>query len=90
MISQTMPGATKMLVLLGLQHVERFLVGEARVVDDLDAVAHALLDRLAGAGMGTATRLPRSLASRDGHRDFLVAHPRELRAGDRRCTRPTG
>ena len=72
------PGATKILILLRLHHVERFLVGEARVVDHLDAVAHALLDRLARARVrGQALAAHLHLAR--GHRHFLVAHPAGMR-----------
>ena len=45
-------GRDEMLVLGGLEHVERLFVGEGGVVDVLDAVADALLDRSRGAGVG--------------------------------------
>ena len=61
-----------MLVLVGLEHVERLLVGEAGVVDDLDAVADALLDRFRRARM-RADALAARLASLTAIDDFLVA-----------------
>ena len=69
-----MPGATKMLVLLRLQQVERFLVGEARVIDDVDAMPHRLLDRFAGPGMARHA-LAALLGLGHGDGDLLVAHP---------------
>ena len=75
-------GGHEVPILPRLQHVERFLVGEARVVDDLDAVAHALLHRLRRAGVGGhALAAQVRLLHRD--RDLLVGHRRELR-GDAR------
>ena len=61
-------------VLVRLEHVERLVVDEARVVDDLDAVPHALLDRCARARVRRdALAAHLRLADRDG--DLLVAHP---------------
>ena len=76
-------GRDEVLVLVRLEHVERLLVGEAGVVDDLDAVADALLDRLAGARM-RGDALAAHLRLAHGHRDLLVGHRRELgrHAGD--------
>jgi len=65
-----------MLLLVLFEHVESFLIGEARVIDDLDTVAHALLDRGAGPGMA-ATRL-RAASPRRPDGDLAVGHRREL------------
>jgi hypothetical protein len=76
-------GRYEVLVLRRLEHVEAFLVDEAGVVDDVDAVADALLDRFSRARM---RRQPLAahphFLDRDG--DLLVRHRREFRrdAGD--------
>ena len=76
-------GRDEMLVLDRLQHVERFLVGEGRVVDVLDAVADALLDRTGRAGMG-GDHLVAAARLGDGHRHLFLRHRRLLgaHAGD--------
>jgi hypothetical protein len=70
-------------VLRRFQHVERLLVGEARVVDDVQAVTHRLLDR---AGRARVARHPLAADLRLLHRDrhLFVAHPvrRRVRARD--------
>src|SRR3546814_2163382 len=72
-------GRHEVLVLLGLQHVERLVVGEGGVVDELDAVAHALLDGVRGARVGGELLVAAArLAHR--HRDFLFRHRRLLGA----------
>ena len=68
-------------VLRRLEHVERLLVGEARVVDDLDAVAQRLLHRRRRARMrGAALAAHPHLVHRRG--DLRVAHPAWCSAGD--------
>src|SRR3546814_16596025 len=62
---------------------ERLVVGEGGVVDELDAVAHALLDGVRGARVGGELPVAAArLAHR--HRDFLFRHRRLLgaHAGD--------
>ena len=76
------PGRDEVLFLVGLEHVEGLGVGERGVVDVLDAVAHALLDRLRGARVGGEGLVaPPRLADR--HRDLLVRHRRLLRLRSR-------
>ena len=88
LMSQAMPGATKCLSLLRLQHVERFFVGERRVIDVLDAVADALLDRSGRAGMRGKHLVPAlRLLRRHGHfffrhRRLFGAHAGDLLAGE--------
>jgi hypothetical protein len=76
-------GSDEMLVFVCLQQVERFLVGEGRVIDVLDAVADALLDRSGGAGMRGQHFVPAlCLLRRHGH--FFFRHRRlfSAHAGD--------
>ena len=70
-------GRDEMLVLVGFEHVERLFVGEGGVVDVLDAVAHALLDRSRGAGVGgkhlVAALAPRFTAMATSSSDIGVS-----------------
>ena len=83
LISQAMPGRDEVLVLVRLQHVERLLVGEGGVIDVLDAVTDALLDRARGAGM-RGEHLVAALGLLHRHRDLFLRHRRLLgaHAGD--------
>lgn len=64
------PRHHEVLVLVRFEQVECLFVGEARVVDEFDAVPNALLDRLAGAGV-RCNPLAVTLGLLRQHRDFL-------------------
>ena len=59
----------EVLVLVGFQHVERFFVGKARVIDHLDAMADALLDRF-GRARVRCDALAEALGLGHAHRNF--------------------
>src|ERR1700719_491813 len=48
----------EMLIPVGLEHVERFFIGERGVINVLDAVTDALLDRARGTGMSRQHFVP--------------------------------
>ena len=63
----------KMFVLVGLQHVECLFVSEGGMVDVLDAVPDALLDRSGRAGMRGQNFVP-ALRLLHGHRHLFFRH----------------
>ena len=69
-------GRDEMSVLGGLQHVERLFVGERGVIDVLDAVADALLDRARRARMRRRATLLRRLRLAHRHRHLFLRHRR--------------